>query len=95
MKLSYHFILKIPFHLKIKCNKGLHLSKKLLKLNSVESYCTLQFNLTVHDLFLSSMIDQDEEVSSIVRKYEKELGELQNVVREKQRFIDRIQSDKL
>lgn len=53
------------------------------------------FEIIEINSYYYSIVDQDAEVSSVVGRYEKELGELQNVVRQKQRFIDRIQSDKL
>jgi len=40
------------------------------------------------------IVDQEEEVSGIITQYQDELKGLRNVVREKQRFIEKMQTDK-
>jgi len=45
-------------------------------------------------LLYFSIHDQEEEVSGIICQYQDELKGLRNVVREKQRFIDQMTTDK-
>ena len=47
-------------------------------------------------LFLNhfSIHDQEEEVTGVISRYETELRGLRDVVRQKQNFIEKIQTDK-